>query len=304
MSTAYLSRALQLVLQPLQGGYSTGTMRVSTEAEATLRAGTMLCPVVNGAEMDAACIKVEPNPAVADGSWPIPITGADVTVTSLQGGAHVNLTAGTPLNFDEAPDGVTAVLATDMTGGTRLTTFGALRQVRLYKDLGNQIDAQSFFQAQVNDYPAAVLTWAATTPGDGSVSPSLGADGTRVGRGKRIYAHEWTLFVISSRLDSKDRRKREGDVLRDNLLEMLTDREAFRGVQLSTPSGIKVIDARLASTTKTAYVDVIRFVTWFVLKKTDTRTFNDWITSSVTVQPIVGDRRPVDDARFSMLSGD
>jgi hypothetical protein len=279
-------------------------MRVTVKEDASLRSGAMLCPVVGGTENDAACLKVETNPATPDGSWPVTTAGTEVAVTSLQGGNHVNLSAGTRLNFDEELPGATAILSSAMAGGSQLESFGALRQVKLYKDLGNQIDAKSFFAAQVRDYPAAVLTWAATTPGDGSVSPALGADGTRVSRGKRIYAHEWTLFVISSRLDSKDRRKREGDVLRDDILEMLTDRESFRGVPLSNPNGIKVIDARLASTTSTAYVDVIRFVTWFILKRTDSRTFNDWKTSSITVPPTVGDRKPIDDARFSMVVAD
>jgi hypothetical protein len=153
--------------------------------------------------------------------------------------------------------------------------------VRSFKDLGSQIDARSFFAAQLGEFPAAVLQWSATTPGDGSASPSLGVDSTRAGRNGRFYCHEWVLFIISSRGESADRRKREGDKIRDAMLRILSDRTKWRGVALSNLNGIKIIDARLASVTPTAYVDSIRFCTWFHLERTEARVFNDWLTSHI-----------------------
>lgn len=313
MSTSYQSRVLQMLCQPLQGMFSTGTALVtSISAPVTLAPGDVLVPIVNDCEAEEAAVKIEPNPDTADRTWPITTTGTAVTITSIQGGAHVNLVAGTALRFDEPPAGIVelASVATSMTGGTKLASFGALMQVKAAKDLGSQVDARSFFACQLGDYPAAVLMWRATTPGDGSVSPSLGADATRVGKGKRIYAHEWELTVVSSRHDSSDRRKREGDIIRDNLLEIITDREAYRHVNLSTPMGIKVTDARLVAATETAYVDVIRFVSWFILKRRDERTFNDWLTAKldVTRQTSVGglavNKLTVEDNRINMSDGD
>ena len=169
-----------------------------------------------------------------------------------------------------------------MIGGTRLETFGALRQVVAYKDLGSQPDAKSFFSAQLGEYPAAALTWVATTPGDGSASPSMGVDQTRLGRASRFYCHEWNLFIISTRCESTNRRKREGDTIRDRMLQILSDRQSWRGVQLSSSvHPIKILDARLAKAGSDAYIDVIRFATWFVLERTDARVFNPWVTTNL-----------------------
>lgn len=285
MTTEYMSRALHMLCQPLQGTCSSGAVTVRAVpniATATLEKGLILVPIIDDCECPESAVKVERNPATTDGSWSILTSGTAVAVTSLQGGAHVNLPAGTWLRFDDAPTGINelAVVTTSLTGGVRLETFGALRQVRSFKDLGGQIDARSFFAAQLGEFPAAVLQWSATTPGDGSVSPSVGADATRLGAKKRLYCHEWVLFIISSRLDSSDRRKREGDRIRDTMLRILTDRTKWRGVALSM-QGIKVIDSRLASVTPTAYVDSIRFCTWFALERTENRVFNDWLASHV-----------------------
>jgi len=296
MSTEYLSRAIQALLQPLQGSFSSGTIAVRSTADtATLHPGSILCPVLDGSEAESCCVKVEKNPANSSGDWALTPNGAEVTVTSLQGGAHVNLPSGTLLRFDEPDAGVspTATVATRLSGGTRLDEFGTLRQVRVFKDIGSKLDQQSFFAAKLGEYPAAVLSWAATTPGDGSVSPSLGSDATRVGRGKRIYCHEWGLFLISSRIDSADRRRREGDVLRDRVIEQLSDCKEFRGLTISTPNGVKINDARPVSVTDRAYVDIVRFTTWFVLERQNERTFREWRRTSLTAPPVT-------DARFSM----
>jgi len=286
VTTEYLSRVLQMLCQPLQGTYSSGsvTIRTTTNIDtATLEKGGVLVPILDDCEYPDAAVKVERSSATPDGSWPISTAGTPVAVTSLQGGAHVNLPVGTQLRFDDAPAGINelAVTATPLTGGTRLETFGALRQVRSFKDLGSQVDARSFFAAQLGEFPAGVLQWSATTPGDGSASPSLGVDQTRVGRGRRFYCHEWVLFIISSRLDSADRRKREGDKIRDTMLRILSDRTKWRGVALSNSNGIKALDSRLASVTPTAYVDSIRFCTWFALERTESRVFKDWLTSHI-----------------------
>jgi len=283
VNTEYLSRVLQMLCQPLQGSYSTGGVTLQAQsATTTLTPGDILVPVIDGCDAEESALKVEPNPAT-DGSWNILTTGTQVAVTSLQGGAHCNLPIGTQVRFDDTPTGLldTGIVTTALTGGVSLDEFGCLRQVRCFKDLGSQVDAKALFAAQLGRFPAAVLQWGSTSPGDGSTVPTLGGSSIRVGKGKRIYCHEWSLMIVSSRFESSDRRKREGDRIRDRLLELLTDRSVWRGVKLSAPEGIMVQEARLASINPTAYVDSIRFSTWFILQRSDGRVFNDWITTNL-----------------------
>ena len=71
-ATAYLSRVLQMLCQPLQGAYSTGAALVqSASAPVTLQPGDILVPIIDDCETEAAAVKVDPNPATADHSWPI-----------------------------------------------------------------------------------------------------------------------------------------------------------------------------------------------------------------------------------------
>lgn len=288
MSTAYLSRVLQMLLQPLQGSCAAGTALIRADVEGTVMPDQLVLePIVGGAEAEESIVKVERNPDTEDGSWVVGTAGTVVPVTSVQGGAHVNLGAGTPLRFDTPPPGIleAASVASELTGGTRLESFGTIHQVRAYKDLGSRVDAQSLFAAQLGDFPAAVLCWEATTPGDGSLTPSLGFDPTRVGRGRRIYTHKWTLFIVCSRLDSSDRRKREGDAIRDGILPILTDRKRWRDVVVScSVRGISIDDVRAVAATETAYVDAIRFSNSFPLARIEERNFSPWKKTHLQIE--------------------
>ena len=171
-----------------------------------------------------------------------------------------------------------------MVGGTQSSAFGALRQVRQYRTLGSPDDAEQFFLGQVGDYPAAVLSWQASYPWDGSSTASGASDTTRIADGERLFRHEWRIQVVTSRLESEYRRRREGDTVRDNLMERLTDEIAHRGLCLSNPDGLTVIEARLAGLTPTTFIDVIRLTSSYVLKLREDEDFADWEQTRLRLQ--------------------
>lgn len=282
------ARALVGLLQLLQGSYASGQVLVrSTGATGTLPAHSYAVPIVGGEKWEELLVKIEPNPAQADKSWPVTSSGTLVTATTVQGGTRANLAAGTPLRWLPTLTGIeeqSAVGGSAFAGGVFLDTFGSLRQIKLYKDLGGQQKAEEFFRAQVDDFPAAVLNWAGARPADGAGSPNLGPRNARVGAGKILFKNEWQLWLISSRFDGEDLRRLEGDQLRDDVLELLSDRIAYRGVPLSSPQGIEILNADVASITPTSFVDLVTFTTSFKLEKRDTQTFNDWNRTRIELQ--------------------
>jgi hypothetical protein len=280
--THYLVRALQAVVQPVQGDYASGYVVVSAIAGmTTLEPGVFGIPIVGGCLEEARTIKVEPNPDTSDGSWEVQPSGTPVLVTSVLGGVRVNLASGTEIRWDPPTNGLTelgVVGAGGLTGGTQHEHFGALRQVVLYQDLGSQAGAVEFFRAKLSDYPAAVLGWVSSRPADGATTPGVGSNNVRLGRGRRLFSHDWELYIVTSRLDGHGVRAREGMVVRDELMAQLTDRCAFRGLPVSGPAGIQITDARMVRTTSTSFVDAIRFSTQYVLERTPAgRTFNPWL---------------------------
>lgn len=302
MNTIMVTRGIQALLQVLQGNYSSGTVTMTaTGDDVEVRAPVFGIPIVDGAEDESRLIKVEKNGAADTGYWTVTSGGIDVNVQSVQGGAHVNLAEGTEIRWDPPMAGIEllgTVAAGGLTGGTRSTAFGALRQVRHYKDRGNQTALQ-FFQSQVADYPAALLTWDSTTPADGSAIPGIGADSTRIGNGKRMFAHNFELGVITSRRDGADIRRKEGDQLRDDLLELLTDRVSYRNCPISTGRGLQITEARFVAVTPTVNIDLIRFSCQYALVRREARTFNDWLKTRLQIER-PGDEDSAVDVKFNM----
>lgn len=280
MTALGIARSVVSILQTLQGDYSSGQLLVrSTGATGTLPAYSHAIPVVDGALAEDSIVRVEKNTATSDGSWPVVDSGTLVSVTSLQGGSHVNLAAGVECRWDPEISGIeeaSEVAPGGLAGGTRLASVGALRQVRVYFELTQEV-ARDLFRAEVGEFPAAVLAWDSETPAEGSVSAVFGSSPGRQGRNKRAFKAQWNLFLISSRLDQASQRKREGWTLRDDVLELLTDRTAWRGCTVSLPQGIEIIEARVFHVSPTSYVDVVRFTTSYTLKTRDERTWNDWL---------------------------
>lgn len=282
MSSVYLSRALQAVLQELQGPYSTGQVLASSKGEsASLPAGTFGVPSLRGCDLDQSMVMVEPNPATDDHSWPLTTTPTAVTVSSVQGGGHANLAGGTTVRWCAPAQANIAADATvteaGLTGGSWLDTPGALRQVLCSKDLGSRAQAREFFQAQIGDFPAAVVCWSSTMPANGSAVSGIGGDNLRVRRGVRLYSHQFDILLVTSRLDSDDARRTEGDILRDNAVKLLTDRHSWRGLSISGPQGIQILDARASLVTESAFIDTIKVSCMFALERTPAkRTFQPW----------------------------
>ncbi len=300
MSSTATAWALQAVLSVLQGEPSDGLVTVrSTGATGTLPANSIGIPIVGGELHPEAAIQVLRNPVTVDHSWPVVLAGTNVSVVSIQAGLKVNLDAATQVRWTLPITGieeVSVVAAGGLTGGTQLDVFGALRQIRTYKDLGSRPAAVEFFAAQLSDFPAAALAWMRSMPADGASTPALGQSSSRVGRGRRLFKHEWSLYLVTSRLDAGDLRTREGERLRDDVLDVLTDRTAFRGMTLSSPQGLEILSADVLHVTPTSYVDHVRFTTTYgqerrVIEPPD---WNDWLKSRIvvrspTAQPGAGD---------------
>jgi hypothetical protein len=278
MSTTYGYRALQAILQDFQGAFGVGpaTVRASASgAPVTLEHGAFAIPIVDEGAREELTVKVDPNPATADGSWSVTRAGASVTFSTLQGGQRCNLPAGTRLKFDPPVTGLEsmAVVGTGgIVGGAPATTNPSLLQVRCYKDLGARTTAADFFRAQLGEYPAVAICWASTDPGDGTSTASLGVSTARAGNGRRLFVHEFSLYLVGTRLDGSNERRRELDYLRDCLLELLTDRVSWRDLVLNC----KVLDARATGMTPDSYIDTIRVTIDYALQRSERRTFNPW----------------------------
>jgi len=288
MSSVLNARSIIALLSMLQGTCAGGKLLVkSTGATATLPKFSHAIPIFGGGLHEMAILRVEPNPDTADGSWPITSAGVEVTVSAVQGGPHANLPVDTECRWDPVVDGLentSEVTGAALTGGARLDSFASLKQLVFYDDLETLDFQKDLFRAQVQDIPAAVLAWASSVPADGSVVETLGTSRARLGRGKRLFKHEWHLFLITSRFDSDQIRRREGRTLADAILEVLSDQTTARGENVSSPQGIEVLDARVFRRSAEASVDLIRFTTSFVLERRSVAEYNDWMTSRVRIQ--------------------
>lgn len=288
-STIAHYRAIQALLQTLQGTTSTGTTTVtSTSGTITLPARTFAIPDVDGEIDESRLVMVSPNPATADGSWEVTTGGYAVAIESVSGGTATELPAGTVLHWDLVLAGLPATSEVDaggLTGGAALATLGTLKEFRGYKDMGPRPDGADLFRAQIHQYPAAVLSWVGSNQADGTVQPSLGPRGARVGRGLTRWRDTWHLWLVSSRLDGADPRRREGDILRDDVLELLTDRMSHRGLTVSDDPGVQVVSASIAAVNPGHYIDLVRFTTMRTLCKRDLRgPFSYWLTTRMRVQ--------------------
>ena len=302
------ARGIMCALSVLQGGTATGSFLVhSTGATGTVPAHSYGVPIIGGALAEDALVRVDKNPDVTDGSWPVTDAGVAVTVTAVQGGTRGNLTAGTEILWDVPIDGIETKSSTvlGLTGGTWSTAFGALKQIKEYREL-DQDTAVSLFRAQVVDTPAAVLSWLGSMPVSGSVSAAYGATQDRAGRGRRLFKNEWALFLVTTRQSDLAIRLREGAALRDDVMQVLTELVAARGQVLSYPQGIEILDAKAYGSSATSFVDLIRFTTSFGLVRRDTQEFSDWLTTRLRefyAQGTHPSELDVPDITFEMTSG-
>jgi hypothetical protein len=290
VNTHTLARGLQACLQVLQGDYSSGSVTATATGDPVeLPRGTFGLPIIDGSEDESQAILVEANPDVEGGAWTVTSAGTPVSVTSIQGGTHVNLDVDTPIRWDPPITGLEAtgvVAAGGLTGGTQATHYGALRQVRYYRDMGSNPGAVDFYAAGLHSYPAAVVGWESTMPADGAALPGIGPDSTRMGRGKREFVATFGLMLFTGRFDQTHARRKESDQLRDDVLELLTDRISYRDCFLSGPRGVQILEARHMGSRPNYYVDVVRVACHFVLSMRDERTFHDWLTTRLQLATV------------------
>lgn len=303
------SRAIEAVLARLQGPPALSQLLVhSLEATGSVPMGACAIPEVNGGLFEEGTVFVRRNPATADGSWPVVQAGTLVSVESIQGGEHVNLPGSTLFRWDEPREGIELVseAPAPLVGGARSEAFAALRAIRQYKSLSS-LSIEEFFRAQAAvEYPAAVLCWAGANPLDGPMAAAPGPRSARVARGRMLFRHAWIVYLITSRLDSEGQRRREGEQLRDDVLEILIDATGARSGQLrvSTDPGIEIISTSVAKITPTSYVDRVEFATRVVLeRRKEGETFSPWLSTRLRQQTAVQAGSPLDlpDARFPMV---
>jgi hypothetical protein len=281
--------AIMAVLQELQGSYSSGFVHAYASAgTATITKGTLCVPVVDGSERFDLICKVERNPSTTDGSWSVGVMGGDVLVTTIQGGAWTEIPALTPIRWLSSAASLVelgSVSETPVSGGTSPSTPGALRQVVAYRDLVGANQAQQFWRASMGEFPAACVRWLTTTLADGSTGPSWGYQGgTRIARGNRLFADTFEIALVTTRLDSDYRRERDGELLRDSVLTLLSDRQVWRGIEVSRPSGAQILEARPMVTTPTSYIDVVRVAFQYVLTRSDgPAQGNPWLNTRYTL---------------------
>ena len=286
-NTLYASRALLGLFSWLQGPFATGNVVVrSTGATGTLPAQTFLVPVRTGQLDEGGCILVLRNPATQNGSWPVTAAGSTVPVAALQGGPAGNTPAGTAYRILPEMAGLEPV-ATSAAGLSGGAYTRVLKQVRYYRDSGTVERARALYNAQVTEYPAIVYSWVGDGPADGAISSHYGPSVTRPGRNKRVFRAAYVAHIVTSRLDSTDQRTRQGDVLRDQVLRLLTDRIAYRGLRVSGSPGIQLIGARLLELRETIYVDQVDFALSYTLSKDDSLPRDPepspWRTTELTV---------------------
>lgn len=280
-------RAIQAALAPLMGSVASGQLLVHSEPGAgTVRLpyGACAIPLVCGGLVEEATAFVTRNTATEDGAWPVVEAGTLVPVQSLQGGLVGNTEPGTGYTWDLPVMSIelVSVSTAGLSGGETIGTaerpgFGALQQLVMYKKF-DQGTFEQFLRAQLSQYPGAVLAWESTSPLDGPMAAQGVPRLARMGTGKFLFRHTWSLFLVSARLDTEGQRRREGDVLRDDVLETLIDTASARGLRLANEPGCEILDARVFGVTPGSYIDLVRFGCQVTLQHRRQNTvYNDWL---------------------------
>jgi hypothetical protein len=253
------------------------------------------------------------NPNGSGGDWTVVSGGTQVDVVSVLGGKrHSAIKKNTKLVLDEPRvEGIEdrAVVDADFTGAADPTEFASARSVVLYEDMGTpQVDLK-LFSTVVKAFPAVVFVWTGSEPADGVTVSALNRGATRVGANRQLFKEQFDVMVVASRSDSDHHRRNEGLRLLDKVSEYLTDRMAVEGICISSPSGIQIRDRFRITGRSPAYqqlyIYAMRVAVTRVYRRTDNRTFNDWLLARIdaTTQHEAGEGGPytlVDDMDVDM----
>jgi len=284
LNTVDVARAICAALQPLTGPAASGKLLVrATGASVVLKPGAMAVPI-RGSLDESGIAFVQPNAANAAG-WTVTAAGTLVDVAALHGGPIGNSESGTVFRWAPTISGLEETATADASGisGGAFLAVSPIRQVRLYKQI-DRADVEQLFRAQVSESPALVLAWEATQPLGGSMGSSPGPRTARTGVDTVLYRHTWSLFLITSRLDTEGERRDEGDAIRDAVMGRLHQRAVARKLRLSNSPGTEILEARVYKVTPTSYVDLIRVGTIASMQFQGDAQFNDWMRTRIREQ--------------------
>jgi hypothetical protein len=306
MSILDEARALMAVLQPLTGTRAAGNLTVrSTGATGLLPANAFAVPIVAGVMRHDLMIKTALNPANPAG-WPVGIAGTAVPAITNIGGAAQNVPADSPVRWWPAVEGIepmAAVAAGGLAGAQDPVGLTAVRELELFEQLRPNLQGgpQDLFRGTFSRFPAVMVTWEGSGPGDNQTISPLRQEGARVGRGRTIQKQEWNVFIVTSRLDSDPARREEGLVLVDAVAGILGERQFVDGFCFSAPAGAFIRGRSRWLISPAFYVYRIELVTTGSRVMQDARTYNPWLTTRLDVDTTDPVPFPVvDDNRFPM----
>jgi hypothetical protein len=272
------ARSVMSILSPLMGERSSGWVLVrATGAPATLPKNSYAVPVVGGQVHFDALIKSLPESTIDP-------AGTLVPAASVLAGAITNLAPGTPLRWDPPIDGIEAVsevAPAGFTGGMSARGYGAVRQVKLYEQIGSATAATDLFAAKVGHFPALVLSW------DQSAHPTDIV--TRKSRVSIQFREHWLLSIVASRHDGSDQRRHEALEVLEAATQLLADRSEMDGEIISLPCPLRVESRRRIAVAPTSYVYAVAFNTMHTLERREWRTIADWLRTRLTTTTKTGD---------------
>ena len=310
-------RALLAVMQPLTGVRSAGLIQMTASGEDVfIERGQYAIPVIGGRAAPELLVKADLNPATpsdeSPGSWRVPFVGASVGFISNLGGVRYNFPPGTTFLLDPPVDGLTATLlpsAAGFAGGIDASGFGALLDLVIAENLSGPAQSVDLRRSQLTRFPSAVLTWREAIPADGSSVPQV-RRGSRAGTRVNLYRLGYTLSVIASRQDTQHERQHEALSIISSLAELITDRQAVDGENLSNPSGVQIQSIRREALPQEAFQ---RFIIYSIdlnctvtLCQRDSREYAEWLVTHLCIEkpdPVLGPLPVVDCIDIPMQGG-
>ena len=278
------ARAIFALLTPLTGTRSSGAITArATGANVEIPRNSYLVPTKR---------TIDPRVLLKTAAaTTVTAAGTAVNVLSVYGGGAVNLPEDTELRWVPGITGIepTCTVTTAFTGGTQADGFGVVRSLRMYEQIRNGSPEEDLWRAKADAFPALVLIWDSSEPSE------------PISRAGQRFRENWTLAVVSSRLENDDLRRAEGLSVLQQARGLLVGRHAVDGESFSGPPGIEIGRARRIVTKNSSYVYALAFTTVSTMERSDDRVFQPWLVTRYDMDtgadPAV---EVVDDARYSM----
>ena len=332
-----LARDLAAAVHPTTGDRATGRILIRAKqgkGKVFLPRNWAMIPLVNGAAREDLLFKVgegpfkakypngkrkkdDPNEPDAGSWWEVEEAGAVVSVVSLVGGERHNLPCGTKMLLDpQHPDleaEAEVIGDAGITGGKDPTWLGGCMSIVQFEQLGGATVTLDAFRSKVDKFPAVVIVWDGSQPGDGTTQSSLDRGRTRVGPSQQIFKEQFNLFVLTKREDSDHLRRNEGLKLLDDLAFWLTDAMSVDGQQFSVPTGVQIRGrSRVAGNSEAfqqVYVYLLQLSVTALWKRYDAlRSFNPWLRTRMQTltheKDEAGERLVTTDQLIDMTTSD